>query len=209
MACLRKVLNARSLDYQGPLDRFIGPPVEDWTAALLPEASDKDRDALARDYRNCYDREGWKNCSIFAGLREILEQLHAQGFPLFVCTSKHHDFAVRILDAFRFTDLFTAIYGDKPEYADHSKVALLSTLLHQWSLDKKSTWMIDDRIFDFQAARANHIGTLAAGWGYGTVEELALAGAVAATPAELLALVSRLKPSPSLPDGFSHPARIP
>ena len=60
MACLRKVLNARSLDYQGPLDRFIGPPVEDWTAALLPEASDKDRDALARDYRNCYDREGWR-----------------------------------------------------------------------------------------------------------------------------------------------------
>ena len=74
-----------------------------------------------------------------------------------------------------------AIYGDKPEYADHSKVALLSTLLHQWSLDQKSTWMIGDRILDFQAARANHIGTLAAGWGYGTVEELALAGAVAAT----------------------------
>ncbi len=69
--------------------------------------------------------------------------------------------------------------------------------------------MIGDRIFDFQAAHANHIRTLAAGWRSGTVEELALAVAVAATPAELLTLVSRLKPSPSLPDGFSHPARIP
>jgi len=36
---------------------------------------------------------------------------------------------------------------------------------HKWSLDKESTWMIGDRIFDFQAPHASHIRTLAAGWG--------------------------------------------
>jgi phosphoglycolate phosphatase len=50
--------------------------------------------------------------------------------------------------------------------------------------------MIGDRIYDFQAARANHIRCLAAGWGYGSAKENAQADAVAATPADLAALVS-------------------
>jgi phosphoglycolate phosphatase len=51
--------------------------------------------------------------------------------------------------------------------------------------------MIGDRIYDFEAARANEIRSLGAGWGYGGPEELALAEVVAATPAELPALISR------------------
>jgi phosphoglycolate phosphatase len=49
--------------------------------------------------------------------------------------------------------------------------------------------MIGDRIFDFQAAQANHIRCMAAGWGYGPAEELALADAIAATPADVPAVV--------------------
>jgi hypothetical protein len=66
----------------------------------------------------------------------MLIKLHLQGFPLFVCTSKQQHFALRILDHFGLSSLFTAIYGDKGEYASHSKVGLLATL-----------WMIDDRVY--------------------------------------------------------------
>ncbi len=98
---------------QGPLDRFIGPPVEEWVVELLPNGSEDERAALARDYRACYDREGWRNNSVFPGVREMLVDLRRQGFPLYVCTSKQQHFAVRILDAFELSGLFTAIYGDK------------------------------------------------------------------------------------------------
>ena len=60
LGCLREVLDARKMSDCGPLDRFIGPPVEEWAADLLPHGSAEDRTALARDYRACYDREGWK-----------------------------------------------------------------------------------------------------------------------------------------------------
>jgi phosphoglycolate phosphatase len=189
VSCLRKVLDARHLDHEGSLDRFVGPPVEEWTAELLPGASEEARAALARDYRACYDREGWKNNSVFAGVRGMLTQLHLQGFPLYVCTSKQQRFAVRILHFFALTDLFTAVYGDKAEYASHSKVDLLAILLRESSLQRDSTWMIGDRIFDIQAAHANGIPCLAAGWGYGPAEECAQADAVAATPADVPALV--------------------
>ena len=189
VGCLRKVIDALHLSYPGPLDRFVGPPVEEWTVDLLPEASEEARTALARDYRACYDREGWKNNSVFPGVREMLTQLHRQGFPLYVCTSKQQHFAVRILEAFELAGLFTAIYGDKAEYASHSKVGLLATLLRESSLQRDSVWMIGDRVYDFQAARANHIRCLAAAWGYGSAQESAQADAVAATPADVPALV--------------------
>jgi phosphoglycolate phosphatase len=195
VGCLSKVVEAYKIRYSGSLDRFVGPPVEEWTAELMPNASNEARVALARDYRACYDREGWKNNSVFPGVREMLTQLHSQGFPLYVCTSKQQHFAVRILEAFELANLFTAIYGDKAEFANHSKVGLLASLLRESSLQKDAVWMIGDRIYDFQAARANQISSLAAGWGYGSPQESAQADAVAATPADVPALVLPSSPT--------------
>jgi phosphoglycolate phosphatase len=185
VACLREVLVARELDWREPLGRFVGPPVEEWTVELLPAGSDNERATLAREYRACYDRVGWKNNSVFPGVREMLTGLHGQGFPLFVCTSKQQQFAIRILDLFELTDLFTAIYGDKAEYLNHGKAELLARLLSEQAIDKQSAVMIGDRSYDFQAARANGVRCMAAAWGYGSPEELLLADSVATTPADV------------------------
>jgi len=61
LGCLRQVINSRGMSHPGPLDRFIGPPVEEWVTDLLPHGTEEDRIALAREYRACYDREGWSN----------------------------------------------------------------------------------------------------------------------------------------------------
>jgi phosphoglycolate phosphatase len=189
VGCLRKVLKDRNMGDQGSLERFVGPPVEEWAVELLPDGTQEARAALARDYRACYDREGWKINSVFSGVTEMLAQLHRLGYPLYVCTSKQQHFAVRILDLFQLSSLFTAIYGDKAEYATHSKVDLLARLVREQRLEKHATWMVGDRIYDIQAAHANQIRCLAAAWGYGPPEECALADAVAATPADVLPLV--------------------
>ena len=164
VGCLGKVLEAQKIAAPGPLERFVGPPVEQWVVELLPGGSDEDRIALAADYRGCYDFEGWKNNSVFTGVREMLSELRDEGFPLYVCTSKQQRFATRILDHFALTPLFKAIYGDKLEYPSHSKVDLLARLIAEQALDRDSTWMVGDRIFDIEAARGNRIPCLFAGW---------------------------------------------
>jgi len=189
VGCLSKVLDAWCLDPAGPLDRFVGPPVEDWAVELLPDASDEDRAKLARDYRACYDLEGWCNNSVFDGVREMLNKLHQSRFLLFVCTSKQQRFAVRILEHFGLGGMFTGIYGDRPEYHDHGKAELLAAVLRENLIEKSDAMMIGDRIHDVHAARSNGIPCLAAGWGYGSTEEYLLADAIAPTPAELPALV--------------------
>lgn len=189
LGCLGKVISARGLSHSGTLDHFIGPPVDEWTVELLPNGSNDDRAALAREYRACYDQEGWSNNSVYPGVSEMLTDLAQRGCALYVCTSKPQHFAGRILDLFALTPFFTAIYGDKAEFASHSKVDLLARLLQEQQLSLDSTWMIGDRSFDIDAAHANGIRCLAAGWGYGTPQEYATADALAATPAQVADLV--------------------
>jgi phosphoglycolate phosphatase len=194
IGCLREVLEARKISGYGSLDRFIGPPVEQWAAELLPHGSAEDRSALARDYRACYDRVGWSNNSVYPGVAEMLADLHNGGFPLYVCTSKHEHFAVRILKKFDLAKYFNAIYGDRIDYASHSKSDLLALILSQNAIDRASVWMVGDRSFDIEAAHANGIRCLAAQWGYGTPQEWAQADAVATTPAEVLKIVRAQTP---------------
>lgn len=190
LGCLKEVLEARNMSGFGPLDRFIGPPVEEWAAELLPHGTAEDRLALARDYRACYDRVGWRNNSVFPGVEQMLTQLRREGFPLYVCTSKHEHFAVRILEEFGLARCFKRIYGDKIEYESHSKTDLLARILHEHSLGRDWVWMVGDRTFDFEAARANGIRSIAAGWGYGSPGECSAANAFAATPADVLTLIT-------------------
>jgi len=190
VGCLRKVLDARGMGDQGPLERFAGPPVEEWTTELLPGGSDEDRAELAREYRSCYDREGWRNNSVFPGVKQMLAEIQQRGFPLYVCTSKQQHFAVRILDLFGLSQMFTAIYGDKAEYSSHGKAELLGKLLREQSLQAEMAWMIGDRSYDIGAAHANGIRCVAAAWGYGSHEEWAVADALAATPADVVGAIS-------------------
>lgn len=190
VGCLQKVLEARKIADPGPLDRFVGPPVEQWTVEILPDGSEEDRIALAAEYRGCYDREGWKNNSVFPGVKQMLSDFYSAGSPLYVCTSKQLRFAVRILDHFGLTSFFKAVYGDQPEYASHSKIDLLARLIAEQSLDEHSTWMVGDRIFDIEAAHVNNVRCLFAGWGYGPPGEGAQADAVAPSPADAYAHVA-------------------
>ncbi len=190
LGCLTKTLEERGMPVPAALDHFIGPPVEEWVTYLLPDGTEEDHVALARDYRACYDREGWSNNSVFPGVRQMLVELRDAEYPLYVCTSKHEHFAVRILDAFELSPLFTAIYGDRIEYASHNKADLLARVLSEQSLSSDCAWMVGDRSFDFEAARANNVRSMAAGWGYGSAEEWTLADALASVPAEVRSIVS-------------------
>lgn len=96
---------------------------------------------------------------------------------------------MRILESFGIAQYFKGIYGDRIDYESHSKSDLLALILSQNAIDCAWVWMVGDRSFDIEAAHLNGIRCLAAAWGYGTQEEWSQADAVAATPAEVLAIV--------------------
>ena len=132
LGCLQQVIDARGMGDCGPLDRFIGPPVEEWVVELLPNGTSEEQRAHwpATIVPATTARAGGTTRSIRACGR-CSSNCSAQGFPLYVCTSKQEHFAVRILETFGLAELFVAIYGDKAEYASHSKVDLLARILQR------------------------------------------------------------------------------
>jgi phosphoglycolate phosphatase len=176
LGCLTKALAAHRVPWTGPLDWFIGPPADQSLRRLMPEADEASRFALLTDYRHCYDATGWQENAVYPGVPALLESLLASDWKLFVCTSKREDFTLRILQKFDLSRYFSAVYADKAQSLQHSKIALLRQLLEEQSLDKAQTVMIGDRHFDIDAARGNGIHSIAVTYGYGSCEELAAAG---------------------------------
>jgi phosphoglycolate phosphatase len=172
LGCLTKALEAHGIAWTGPLDWFIGPPAEQSWPRLLPDADEPRLAALRRDYRLCYDAAGWAENSVYPGVPAVLQSLRASGWQLFVCTSKREDFAVRILEKFGLSGYFLALYADTAGSINHTKTALLRRLLEEQSLDCATTFMVGDRNFDIEAARANGVTSIAVTYGYGTPEEL-------------------------------------
>jgi phosphoglycolate phosphatase len=191
LLCLCKTLATYQIKVSPPLDRFIGPTVEELVTEILPEGSKNDREAFARDFVACYEKDGWNESPIFPGVSELLNRLVRAAVPLFICTSKRYDIALRILNIHHLTSEFRAVYGDQIERKLHTKTALLATLLKEQNIPAESAWFIGDRDFDINAAHANGVKCLAAGWGYGTSNEYRAADAFAASPADVFDIVHK------------------
>jgi phosphoglycolate phosphatase len=172
LGCLTSTLDAYGIPWTGPLDWFIGPPADYSLRRLMPDADEPHRDALLHDYRLCYAARGWAENSVYPGVHVMLQSLQASGWQLFLCNSKREDFTARILEKFALSPYFLAVYADAPGSLHHTKTALLRRLLEEQSLDPATTFMVGDRNFDIEAARANGVTSIAVTYGYGTSEEL-------------------------------------
>ena len=192
LGCLTNALEAHGIAWTGPLDWFIGPPAADSLRRLMPHADEPRRAALLHDYRLCYDATGWAENSVYPGIDVLLQSLQTSGWQLFVCTSKRDDFTARILEKFALSRYFVAVYADTAGSLHHSKTALLRRLLEEQTLDPATTFMVGDRNFDVEAARANGVTSIAVTYGYGTSGELA-----SARPDHTCTSVEDLLPNPS------------
>ena len=172
LGCLTKALEAHGIAWSGPLDWFIGPPADQSLRRLMPDADEPRRAALLHDYRLCYAATGWAENSVYPGVHAVLQSLQTSGWQLFVCTSKRDDFTAWVLEKFALSRYFLAVYADTAGSLHHTKTALLRRLLEEQSLDPATTYMVGDRNFDIEAARANGVTSIAVAYGYATSEEL-------------------------------------
>ena len=173
------------------LIEFVGPPILDGLRDVAGlDAADSQR--VLERYRTHYRSTGAFEAEPFDGIRAALEDLGRRA-PLAIATSKPETTATRILEHFGFAPLFTVIAGASEDESRSEKADVITRaleLLAEAGVDVSRPVMIGDRIHDVEGAAAHGIPTIVAGWGYGAPEETAGAIAIAATPAELPALVA-------------------
>lgn len=153
---------------------MIGPPMEQVMGSVLARFGDT-RTQLAVDrYRANYATSGLSGNAMYPGIAEAVPALAAQ-FDLFLCTAKRTRFAAPILADLGLDRHFRGIHGTEDDGRFDDKAVLARHILAAHGLHRAA--MVGDRIHDMEAAHANRLPAIGAGWGYGGEAELRAAGA--------------------------------
>ncbi len=188
-ACFRHMLDELGHDASAVSDLrwAVGPPIAVSIRMLLERYGDNRVDLGVTTYRARYSALGLYECSVFAGIPEMLTALTNAGHQLYVATSKRRDFAERVIDYLDLRSYLPRIYGALPGGGLDDKQDLLAEILRVEGCDASTTVMVGDRLHDIHAAQANALQSIGVLWGYGGQAELQAAGAdvIVATPAEV------------------------
>ncbi len=174
----------------------IGPPFE----FGLPSIGIPD-DALGRvidTYRDRYTRLGAFENTLYDGVIEMLDDLAALGLSLSIATAKPEQTAHPILDYFGITERFDVRAGATLTSERRTKAQVIDYALRELEIHADPELgdhviMIGDRNHDVQGAMHHGIATIGVTWGYGSIQELLSAGAVALadSPGEVVELVQQ------------------
>ena len=167
---------------------FVGPPLHDSFVRFGVPADQTDE--AIQVYRSRYIPTGMFENTPYPGIRELLEKLQAEGYTLYVATSKPEEMSVTILNRFDLAKYFHRICGASIDSSRSTKDAVIAYLLES-SGAKADMVMVGDTKYDILGAKTHGIPAIGVGWGYGKVEEMVEAGAVgiAGTMEELVELI--------------------
>lgn len=155
---------------------FVGPPLRDmFIEHGIPKTSVEEAIDV---YRSRYNTIGKFENFPYPGIPQLLEKLQNSGYHLYVATSKPEHTAVEIMDKFQLSKYFDEICGGTPDGSRDEKSKVIAYLLSKFDSTGK-IWMIGDTDFDVIGAAAHKIPTIGVSWGYGSVESMIAAGAIA------------------------------
>jgi phosphoglycolate phosphatase len=148
---------------------LVGPPIRTILSRAGNVIEEQKLDALEREFRANYDREGWRNSVCFPGVPEVLRKLGQQGHRLFVVSNKPRHACTRILHSHAILDDFEDIItrdSRSPNY--ESKRQMIETLLCERSLAPDQCLMVGDTSEDRNAAASVGIRFVWMKYGYGS-----------------------------------------
>ena len=108
---------------------FVGPPLRQTFARFgVPEAGIEE---AIRIFRARYIPIGKFENTPYPGIADLLARLQAEGFSLYVATSKPQVTAIEVLEHFQLAHHFTLICGADPAVGRETKADVIAHLLAQ------------------------------------------------------------------------------
>lgn len=155
---------------------FVGPPLhESFVKQGVP--AERAEEAVAA-YRERYVPTGMFENSPYPGVRELLETLKGEGHTLYVASSKPEWMCVDILRHFDLAKYFAQICGATMDTTRTNKEAVIEYLIQE-NGKADNMIMVGDTRFDVLGSKIHGIPCIGVSWGYGSIEEMQQAGAIA------------------------------
>jgi phosphoglycolate phosphatase len=149
-------------------------------------------DQAIAHYREHYEAQAAAGTRVYEHVRETLALLHDAGLRLFVATVKPAPIAKKVLCDMQLQPFFSGVAGSSMDHARRDKAEIIRHALRAYGLDASHSVMIGDRGQDIDGARKNGVYAVAVTWGFGSAEELSIAGPdhVVGCASEIPALLS-------------------
>lgn len=162
------------------LEPFIGPPLKE-SFQKFYDLDDDQAEAAIVKYRERFQDIGIFENELYRGIPQMLRTLQSKGMVLAVASSKPRVYVERILKHFKIDSYFKVVMGSELDGTRVNKDEVIQEALRglfgNQPIDKEQIYMIGDRKFDVEGARALGIESVAVTYGYGSMEELKAAKA--------------------------------
>lgn len=147
------------------LRTFIGPPVK--LSLIRLYGLDEDAANHATEiFRNQYKDHDLLKAEPYAGIKELIRALRAQGYKIGVATLKREDYALTLLEHYHFTELCDSICGS--DFASKmTKTDVLHKCLHALELSPSEAVLIGDTASDGKGAKEAGVDFMAVTYGFG------------------------------------------
>ncbi len=175
---------------EATLSSWLGPPLHETLTHYLGSAAAAEQ--ALQIYRERYVPIGIYENSLFAGMGELVADLHAAGARLALATSKPLVYARQIIEHFGLQPFFTYLGGATLDRRISTKTQVIGDVLAQLgNPDPAQCVMVGDRLQDVEGARHYRLPVIAVRHGYAPPGELEAChpDAIAATVADLRLLL--------------------
>lgn len=161
------------------LKAFIGPPLSDSFMKYYGFSAGQAGRAV-EVYRERYQETGIYECRLYPGVEECIRALKGQGIKVGMASSKPEISCRRILEHFGILEFFDDVAGATMDGRISAKSQVLREVLRRWpDMKKEELCLIGDTIFDVEGAKEVGVPCVAVSFGFGDVDEMRAAGAVA------------------------------
>ncbi|MCC8073928.1 MAG: HAD hydrolase-like protein [Clostridiales bacterium] len=166
--------------YEAPeneeLNCFIGPPLlvtfQEKFGADPVEAAE-----LVKKFRERYTNKGVFESCLYDGIKELLFSLKKDGIKMGIASSKPQDYIETLLEHFGIKQYFDVICGVSFTADCESKANIISRCARELEFSGNEMFVVGDKKYDIDGAKANMIDSVGVLWGYGSKFEHIEAGA--------------------------------
>lgn len=157
------------------LEPFIGPPLKE-SFMHFYDMNEEQAQAAVEKYRERFRDTGIFENRLYDGIPQMLRTLNSKGMFLAVASSKPTVFVERILEHFGIRSYFKVVVGSELDGTRTEKNEVVEEALRQLfgdaPVEKNKVYMIGDRRFDIEGAKAQGVDSVGVTYGYGGMEEL-------------------------------------
>ena len=145
---------------------YVGSGAPVLIRRAFPDASEQQHARLLRYFLDYYREHMLDATTLYPGVREALDRLHAADVALAVLTNKPVRFSAGLLEGLGIDTHFFRVYGGNSFEEKKPNPIGIRMLMEESGVDRAATLMVGDSAVDVMTARNARVAACGVSWGF-------------------------------------------